>query len=59
MNKNALNDITYNFEPLELCVPDPTYKVDETELQKSIQKSLEFISFIDDYKKKRNVNEPL
>ena len=59
MNKNALNDITYNFEPLELCVPDPNYKVDEKKKQKSIQKSLEFISFIDDYKKKRNVNEPL
>ena len=59
MNKNALNDITYNFEPLELCVPDPNYKVDEKKIKKSIQKSLEFISFIDDYKKKRNVNEPL
>lgn len=52
MGKTALNDITYNFEPLELCEPDPDYKVDETELQKSIQKSQELIDFIQDYKKR-------
>ncbi len=52
MGKTALNDVAYNFEPLELCVPDPNYTVDEAELQKSIQKSQEFISFIQDYKKR-------
>lgn len=57
MGKTALNDVIYNFEPLELCVPDPDYKVDEEELQKSIQKSQEFISFIQDYKKMKEVKE--
>lgn len=53
MEKTALNDVTYRFEPLELYVPDPEYKVDETELRKSIQRSQEFISFIQDYKKRK------
>ena len=55
MSKTALNDLTYNFEPLELFVPDSNYKVNEEELQKSIQKSQEFISFIQDYKKKKEI----
>lgn len=53
MSKTALNDVTYNFEPLELFVPDPNYKVDETELQKSIQKSQELIGFLHEYKKEK------
>ncbi len=53
MGKTALNDVTYNFEPLELHVPDPDYKVNEVDLQKSIQKSREFISFIQDYKENK------
>ena len=57
MGKTALNDVIYNFEPLELCMPEPDYKVDEKELQKSIQKSMEFISFIQDYKKNRNMQQ--
>ena len=55
MSKTALNDVTYNFEPLELFIPDSNYKVNEEELQKSIQKSQEFISFIQDYKKKKEI----
>lgn len=57
MGKTALNDVTYNFEPLELCVPAPDYKADEAELQKSIQKSQELISFIQDYKKRKEMKE--
>ena len=57
MGKTALNDVTYNFEPLELFEPDPDYKVDEAELQKSIQKSQELISFIQDYKKRKEMKE--
>lgn len=57
MSKTALNDVAYNFEPLELCVPDPNYTVDEAELQKSIQKSQEYISFIKDYKKRKEMKE--
>ena len=57
MGKTALNDVIYNFEPLKLCMPEPDYRVDEKELQKSIQKSREFISFIQDYKKNRNMQQ--
>lgn len=53
MGKTALDDVTYNFEPLELFVPDPNYKVNDEELQKSIQKSQELISFIQNYKKEK------
>lgn len=57
MEKTALNDVTYNFEPLKLCEPDPDYRVDEAELQKSIRKSQEFISFIRDYRNRRETEE--
>lgn len=57
MSKTALNDVVYNFEPLELCVSDPNYSVDETELQKSIQKSQELISFLQDYKKRKEMKD--
>ncbi len=57
MSKTALNDVTYNFEPLELFVPDPNYTVDEIELQKSIQKSQELISFIKDYKNRKEMKD--
>ncbi|MCI8713814.1 MAG: hypothetical protein HFH23_16525 [Ruminococcus sp.] len=56
MSKTALNDVTYNFEPLELYVPDPDYKVNQAELQKSIQKSQEFIAFIHDYKEQKKAS---
>ena len=55
MSIRALNDVIYNFEPLELFVPDSNYKVNDEELQKSIQKSQELISFIQDYKKKKEI----
>ena len=35
MEKYALNDITYNFKPFEIFTPDPDYKVNEKELEKS------------------------
>ena len=57
MGQTDLNDVTYNFEPLELRIPDPNYKVNEADLQKSIQKSQEFISFIQDYKEKKEKKE--
>lgn len=49
MSKTALNDLVYNFEPLELFEPDLNYKVDEAELEKSIQKSRELVSFAREY----------
>ncbi len=32
MSNTALNDLVYNFEPLEIFVPDSNYKVDEAAL---------------------------
>ena len=49
MSKTALNDLIYNFEPLELFEPDSNYKVDEVELEKSIQKNKELVSFARKY----------
>ena len=46
MKKYALNDIAYNFKPLEIFQPDPDYKFDEKELQESIKKSRELIDHI-------------
>lgn len=50
MSKTSLNDLAYSFEPLEIFSPDPDYKVDEIELQKSIDKSREMMEVIRKYK---------
>ena len=56
MGKTSLNDLVYSFEPLKIVMPDPDYKVDEEELQKSIQKSKEMVAVIEEYKRKRAVS---
>lgn len=56
MSNTALNDMKYNFEPLILFQPNPDYKVDELELQKSINKSKELIARIQE-KKQQLENE--
>ena len=38
MESYVLNDVEYDFKPLEIFVPNPDYKVDEKELEKSIEK---------------------
>ena len=38
MESYVLNDMEYDFKPLEIFVPDPNYEVDEKELEKSIEK---------------------
>lgn len=43
MTNTAMNDMSYSFEPLVLFEPDPNYKIDEAELQKSIEKNRELI----------------
>ena len=53
MSKTSLNDLVYSFEPLEVFYPDPDYKVDEIELQKSIDKSKEMMEVIKKYKDER------
>jgi len=53
MSKTSLNDLVYSFEPLKVFSPDPNYKVDEIELQKSIDKSREMMEVIKKYKEKR------
>lgn len=52
MSNTALNDLVYNFEPLEIFVPDPNYKVDEAALKESKKKSEELIAFAHDYLRK-------
>lgn len=58
MGKSSLNDLIYSFEPLRIITPDPNHKVDETQLQKSIQKSKEMMAVIEEYKRKRAVSNP-
>lgn len=44
MESYVLNDVEYDFKPLEIFVPDPNYKVDEEELEKSIEKNKAIIA---------------
>ena len=53
MGRTSLNDLEYSFEPLKIVTPDSDYKIDEAELQKSIQKSKEMVEVIEEYKRKR------
>ena len=46
MGRTSLNDLVYSFEPLKIVTPDPDHKVDEAELQKSIQKSKEMVEIM-------------
>ncbi len=39
MESCVLNDVEYDFKPLEIFVTDPDYKVDEKELKRSIEKN--------------------
>ena len=54
--KRTLNDLIYSFEPLQIITPDSNHQVDETQLQKSIQKSKEMMAVIEEYKRKRAVS---
>ena len=56
MGQTSLNDLVYSFEPLKIVTPDPDYKVDKAELQKSIQKSKDMIAVIEKYKRDRAVS---
>ena len=42
---------------IENSQPDSDHKVDEAELQKSIQKSKEMVAVIEEYKRKRAVSD--
>ena len=46
MSNKALNDMSYNFEPLKLFQPESDYKVDENDLRKSIEKNKKLIARI-------------
>ena len=54
MSNTALNDEKYRFKPLEVFVPSEDYKVDEKELQKSIQKSKEIFARLKAKKRRNN-----
>lgn len=56
MGRTSLNDLEYSFETLKIVPPDSAYKIDETELQKSIQKSKEMMAVAEEYKRKRAVS---
>lgn len=45
-------NLVYSFEPLKIVTPDLAHKVNEAELQKSIQKSKELVAVIEEYKYK-------
>ena len=44
MESCVLNDVEYDFKPLEIFVTDPDYKVDEKELKRSIEKNKAIIA---------------
>lgn len=46
MKKSSLNDLIYSFEPLQIITPDSNHKVNEAQLQKSIQKSKEMMEVV-------------
>lgn len=52
MKSYVLNDLEYDFNPLEIFVPDPDYKVDERELEKSIKKNKAIIARARESRKK-------
>ena len=56
MGKSSLNNLIYSFEPLQIITTDSNHKVDETQLQKSIQRSKEMMAVIEEYKRKRAVS---
>lgn len=53
MSDTALNDTKYNFKPLQVFVPSKDYKVDEVELQKSIEKSKAIFDRLKEKKSKK------
>ena len=56
MGRTSLNDLEYSFEPLKIVTPDSDYKIDEAELQKSIQKSKEMMAVIEEHKRRRAIS---
>lgn len=52
MESYILNDVEYDFKPLEIFVPDPNYKVDKKELEKSIEKNKAIIARVRENRKK-------
>ncbi len=52
MESYILNDVEYDFKPLEVFVPNPNYKVDEEELKKSIEKNKAIIARARENRKK-------
>lgn len=52
MESYVLNDVEYDFKFLEIFVSDPDYKVDEKELEKSIEKNKAIIARARENRKK-------
>ena len=52
MESYILNDVEYDFKPLEIFVPDPCYRVDEKELEKSMEKNKAIIARVRESRKR-------
>lgn len=52
MSNTALNDMKYNFEPLQLFVPSNDYRVDEDKLKASIEKSKKLFASLEEKRKR-------
>ena len=52
MESYVLNDVEYDVKPLEIFVPDPNYKVDEKELEKSTEKDKAIIARVRESRKR-------
>ncbi len=52
MESYILNDVEYDFKPLEIFVPDPEYKVDKKDLEQSIEKNRAIITRTREKRKK-------
>ena len=56
MESYVLNDMEYDFKPLEIFVPDQNYEFDEKELEKSIEKNKTIIARARESRKKSMQN---
>ena len=52
MSNTALNDMKYNFEPLQLFVPSNDYRVDEDKLKASKEKSKKLFASLEEKRKR-------
>lgn len=52
MESYILNDIKYDFKPIEIFEPDPNYREDKEKLQESIEKNKAIIERVRERRRK-------